>query len=77
VGIAGAMALYQSDCDAFNQDHLRVLLANHPEISLAVENARKYEQAAISATTVSLINLPTARSLFLAGTSKELMLRVG
>jgi diguanylate cyclase (GGDEF)-like protein/putative nucleotidyltransferase with HDIG domain len=65
VGIAGAMALYHADRDAFNQDHLRVLLAINPKISLAVENALKYEQAAISATTDALTELPNARPLFL------------
>jgi diguanylate cyclase (GGDEF)-like protein len=65
MGIAGVLALYHVNRDAFNQDHLRVLLAINPKISLAVENALKYEQAAISATTDALTGLPNARSLFL------------
>jgi diguanylate cyclase (GGDEF)-like protein len=65
VAIAGVLALYHAGRDAFNQDHLRVLLAINPKISLAVENALKYEQAAISATTDALTELPNARSLFL------------
>jgi diguanylate cyclase (GGDEF)-like protein/putative nucleotidyltransferase with HDIG domain len=64
-GIAGVLSLYHASRDAFNQDHLRVLLAINPKISLAVENALKYEQAAISATTDALTGLPNARSLFL------------
>ena len=65
MGIAGVIALYHAARDAFNNDHLRVLLAINPKISLAVENALKYEQAAISATMDGLTNLPNARSLFL------------
>ncbi|MBV8906260.1 MAG: diguanylate cyclase [Acidobacteriia bacterium] len=64
-GITGVIALYRVDRDAFRQDHLRVLLAISPKISLAIENALKYEQAAISATTDGLTGLPNARSLFL------------
>ncbi|MBV9505630.1 MAG: diguanylate cyclase [Acidobacteriia bacterium] len=62
---AGVIALYHAERDAFNQDHLRVLLAINPKVSLAVGNALKYEQAAISATTDALTSLPNARSLFL------------
>ncbi|PWU01185.1 MAG: hypothetical protein C5B51_23495 [Terriglobia bacterium] len=65
IGVAGVLALYRSERDAFNKDHLRVLLAINPKIALAVENAVKYEQAAISATTDALTSLPNARSLFL------------
>jgi diguanylate cyclase (GGDEF)-like protein/putative nucleotidyltransferase with HDIG domain len=64
-GISGVLALYDAAHDAFNKDHLRVLLAINPKISLAIENALKYEQAAISATTDALTGLPNARSLFL------------
>jgi diguanylate cyclase (GGDEF)-like protein/putative nucleotidyltransferase with HDIG domain len=65
MGVAGVLAMYHSARDAFNKDHLRVLLAINPKISLAVDNALKYEQAAISATTDALTDLPNARSLFL------------
>jgi diguanylate cyclase (GGDEF)-like protein/putative nucleotidyltransferase with HDIG domain len=64
-GIVGVLALYHAGRDAFHQDHLRVLQAINPKISLAIENALKYEQAAISATTDALTGLPNARSLFL------------
>ncbi|HLI82965.1 MAG TPA: diguanylate cyclase [Bryobacteraceae bacterium] len=64
-GIAGVLALYHAERDAFRQDHLRVLQAINPKISLAIENALKYEEAAISATTDALTTLPNARSLFL------------
>jgi diguanylate cyclase (GGDEF)-like protein len=65
IGVAGVLALYRAERDAFNKDHLRVLLAINPKIALAVENALTYEQAAISATTDALTSLPNARSLFL------------
>jgi len=65
MGTAGVLSVYHANRDAFNQDHLRVLQAINPKISLAVENALKYEQAAISATTDALTGLPNARSLFL------------
>jgi len=65
VDVSGVLALYHAGRDAFNQDHLRVLLAINPKVSLAVENALKYEQASISATTDALTALPNARSLFL------------
>ena len=64
-GITGVLALYHAARDAFHQDHLRVLLAIDPKVSLAVENALKYEQAEISATTDALTGLANARSLFL------------
>lgn len=64
-GIVGVLALYHAGRDAFHQDHLRVLQAINPKVSLALENALKYEQAAISATTDALTGLPNARSLFL------------
>ncbi len=65
MGITGVLSLYHASRDAFSQDHLRVLLAINPKISLAIENALKYEQAAISATTDALTGLPNARCLFL------------
>jgi diguanylate cyclase (GGDEF)-like protein/putative nucleotidyltransferase with HDIG domain len=65
IGVAGVLALYRAERDAFNKDHLRVLLAINPKIALAVENALTYEQATISATTDALTDLPNARSLFL------------
>jgi diguanylate cyclase (GGDEF)-like protein len=59
------LALYHLQRDAFTKDHLRVLLAVDPKVSLTVENALKFQQAAISATTDALTSLPNARSLFL------------
>ena len=65
VGVIGVLALYRLGKDAFTRDHLRVLLAINPKISLTIENALKFRQAAISATTDALTSLPNARSLFL------------
>jgi diguanylate cyclase (GGDEF)-like protein/putative nucleotidyltransferase with HDIG domain len=65
MGVIGVLALYHLDRDAFKTDHLRVLLAINPKVSLTIENALKFQQAAISATTDALTSLPNARSLFL------------
>jgi diguanylate cyclase (GGDEF)-like protein/putative nucleotidyltransferase with HDIG domain len=65
VGITGVLALYHLNRDAFTKDHLRVLLALKPKLSLTIENALQYQQVAISATTDGLTGLPNARSLFL------------
>jgi diguanylate cyclase (GGDEF)-like protein/putative nucleotidyltransferase with HDIG domain len=63
-GVSGVLALYHLGSDAFNQDHLRVLLALKPKLSLIVENALERERAAVSATTDLLTSLPDARALF-------------
>jgi len=65
VGITGVLALYHAGLDAFSRDHLRVLDAVKPKVSLSIENALKFQQASISATTDGLTGLPNARSLFL------------
>jgi diguanylate cyclase (GGDEF)-like protein len=65
VGVIGVLSLYHLGRDAFTKDHLRVLLAINPKVSLTIENALKFQQAAISATTDALTSLPNARSLFL------------
>jgi len=65
VGVTGVLTLYHLDADAFTRDHLRVLLALRPKLALTIENALKFQQAAMSATTDGLTSLPNARSLFL------------
>ena len=65
IGITGVLTLYHLDPEVFTKDHLRVLLAIKPKISLTIENALKYQQVSISATTDALTLLPNARSLFL------------
>ena len=64
-GVIGVLTLYQAEKDAFNADHLRILLAVSLKMGLAIENALKYQQAQSSATTDYLTGLPNARSLFL------------
>ncbi len=63
-GVAGVLAMYRADRDAFSADHLRILLAVSSKIALSVENALKYQQAEDFATTDYLTGLPNARSLF-------------
>jgi diguanylate cyclase (GGDEF)-like protein len=65
VGLTGVLTLYHLNKDAFTRDHLRVLLALKPKLSLTIENALQYEQVTISATIDGLTALPNARSLFL------------
>jgi diguanylate cyclase (GGDEF)-like protein len=64
-GITGVLTLYHLEPDAFSKDHLRVLLALRPKLSLTIENALQYQQVSITATTDGLTELPNARSLFL------------
>jgi diguanylate cyclase (GGDEF)-like protein/putative nucleotidyltransferase with HDIG domain len=64
-GVAGVLALYHADGDAFTKDHLRILLAVSSKIALSIENALRFQQAEASATTDYLTDLPNARSLFL------------
>lgn len=64
-GVIGALTLYRADVDAFNNDHLRVVLAISSKVALSIENALKFQQAQSSATTDYLTGLPNARSLFL------------
>jgi diguanylate cyclase (GGDEF)-like protein len=63
--LVGVLAMYRLKRDAFNADHLRILLAVSSKLGLAIENALKYQQAESSATTDYLTGLPNARSLFL------------
>ena len=64
-GVAGVLALYHSEQDAFTRDHLRILMAISSKAGLALENALKYRQAESSAVTDALTGLPNARSMFL------------
>ena len=64
-GTIGVLTLYRADRDAFTADHLRILRVVSSKASLAIENALKFRQAEISATTDGLTGLPNARSLFL------------
>ena len=64
-GVVGVVALYHAEKDFFTSDHLRILLAVSSKMALAIENAKKYEQAESSAVTDFLTGLPNARSLFM------------
>jgi diguanylate cyclase (GGDEF)-like protein/putative nucleotidyltransferase with HDIG domain len=64
-GTTGALSLYRTEADAFNPDHLRVLLAVSSKLALSIDNALKFQQAQTTATTDYLTALPNARSLFL------------
>ncbi len=64
-GLVSVLTLYQSERDAFTNDHLRILLAIGPKVALAIENALKYQRAESSAATDYMTGLPNARSLFL------------
>ena len=62
--LVGVLAMYRTERDAFNSEHLRILLAVSSKLGLALENALKYQQAESSAVTDYLSGLPNARSLF-------------
>jgi diguanylate cyclase (GGDEF)-like protein/putative nucleotidyltransferase with HDIG domain len=64
-GVVGVVALYHAEKDFFTSDHLRILQAVSSKMAMAIENAKKYEQAESSAVTDFLTGLPNARSLFL------------
>lgn len=64
-GLTAVLTLYRWDPNAFSQDHHRLLIAVSPKISLAIENALKYQRAESSAATDYMTGLPNARSLFL------------
>jgi diguanylate cyclase (GGDEF)-like protein/putative nucleotidyltransferase with HDIG domain len=63
-GVVGVLALYQIERDAFSRDELRILQAVASKLSVAIENALKFQQAETSAVTDYLTALPNARSLF-------------
>jgi diguanylate cyclase (GGDEF)-like protein/putative nucleotidyltransferase with HDIG domain len=64
-GLHGVITLYHSARDAFNRDHLRILLAIQSRVSVAMENAFSYQQAQNKAALDGLTGLPNASSLFL------------
>lgn len=64
-GTVSVLSLYQSERDAFTNDHLRILLSIVPKLALSIENALRFQQAESSASTDYMTGLPNARSLFL------------
>ncbi len=63
-GVVGALSLYSSRRACYGGDHLRLLNAIAPKLSLAVENGLTFKRAEDSATTDYLTGLPNAHSLF-------------
>jgi diguanylate cyclase (GGDEF)-like protein/putative nucleotidyltransferase with HDIG domain len=64
-GVLGVLTIYHMERDAFNKDHLRILLSITGKIGMSIENALRFRQVESSATTDFLTALPNARSLFL------------
>lgn len=63
-GVVGALSLYSKKRACYGADHLRLLNAIAPKLSLAVENGLTFKRAEDSATTDYLTGLPNAHSLF-------------
>ena len=62
-GLVGVLTLYRADADAFTNDHLRVLQVITSRVAMFIENARKYREAASSATIDYLTGMANARAL--------------
>ncbi len=62
--VIGALSLYHLKPDAFNQDHLRVLLAIRSKAGLAIENSLRFSRAEDMAEKDELTGLPNSGSLF-------------
>ena len=63
-GVVGALSLYSTRRACYGGDHLRLLNAIAPKLSLSVENGLTFKRAEDSATTDYLTGLPNAHSLF-------------
>ncbi len=61
--LSGALTLYQSEKDAYNTGHLRILLAIKGEIARAVEGAIQFQKSRQQPTTDPLTGLPNASAL--------------
>jgi diguanylate cyclase (GGDEF)-like protein/putative nucleotidyltransferase with HDIG domain len=64
-GVIGVIGLYCAERDAFSHDHLRVLMAINSKVSLAIENAVRYQLARSEAPPDAPTLLPNASSLFI------------
>lgn len=64
-GVVAALSLYSRKRSRYGGEHLRLLNAICPKLSLAVENGLTFQKAESSATTDYLTGLPNAHSLFL------------
>jgi len=63
--VAAVLTLYSLEKDSFHKDHLRLLLAISHKLSMAVVNAKRFQQVQQAAAFDRLTGLPNARSLFL------------
>jgi len=61
--VTGALTLYRAEKDAYNADHLRVLLAINSTITRAVDSAMHFERVDDQAITDELTELANARAL--------------
>ena len=61
----GVLMLAHRRMDAFNKDHLRLMLSIAGKLGVVVENSMKYEQATASASTDFLTGLHNSRALVL------------
>ncbi|MEZ5354311.1 MAG: diguanylate cyclase [Bryobacteraceae bacterium] len=61
---AGVLAVYRKRVDGFTVDHLRILRRVASVAELALENARRFQNAAQLAKTDPLTSLPNSRALF-------------
>jgi len=61
--LSGALTLYRAEKDAYNSDHLRVLLAIKGDIAKAVDGAIRFQNAQRGVQSDELTGLPTRESL--------------
>jgi GGDEF domain-containing protein len=60
----GALALYSSELDSYNSDHLHLLESVSRLSSTALQHAMLFEQTKASAPTDGLTGLPNGRALY-------------
>jgi diguanylate cyclase (GGDEF)-like protein/putative nucleotidyltransferase with HDIG domain len=63
--VIGALTLYSMDVNAFNHDHLRILLGISPKAGLTLANSLEHQRTADLAAMDDLTGLPNAKSLLL------------
>ncbi|MDE3197241.1 MAG: diguanylate cyclase, partial [Acidobacteriota bacterium] len=61
----GVLSLYSRKANAFSRDHLRILRAIGPRLSVALSNGRRLSEAEDNAVTDYLTGLPNSRSLYI------------
>lgn len=59
------LSLYSLKADIFTRDHLRILQAMEPKLSLAFSNALQFRRAEVDSETDFITGLPNARRVFL------------